>query len=196
MIRGENLDLRAIEPEDTERCHRWINDPEVTRTLGMRYPLTLAAERRWVEQERDATREIQLIIMTLDGQPIGTCGLMGMTPIDRSAELGILIGEKGYWGKGYGTDAVLTLCAFGFTQLNLHRIALGVFPFNTRGIACYEKCGFQDEGADRQAIYRHGEYHDILRMGILAEEYREKWPIRWTKIPRSALPNGTPEEPQ
>ena len=93
--------------------------------------------------------------------------------------LGIVIGEKDCWGKGYGTDAMLTLCGFGFTQMNLHRIGLRVFPENQRAVTCYEKCGFEHEGRLREAIFKHGEYRDMLLMSILADEFRDKWPERW-----------------
>ena len=53
MIRGESVVLRALAPEDAQRCYRWINDPEVTKFMNMRFPLSLAAEEKWVAQERD-----------------------------------------------------------------------------------------------------------------------------------------------
>lgn len=178
MIRGEKVVLRALDVADAERCHRWINDREVTHFMGARFPLSLLQERKWLEQERDPSRELALAIDTAEGQHIGNCGLHGIHAIDRSAGLGIVIGEKGYWSKGYGTDAIPTLCGFGFSQMNLHRIALRVFAPNARAIACYEKCGFQHEGRYREATYKHGEYHDLLVMAILAQEFREKWPER------------------
>jgi len=179
MISGEKVVLRALEPEDAELGHRWMNDPEVTRFLSMRFPLSMLQERKWAEQERDPMRDFTVIIETLDGQPIGSCGLHGINAADRCAGLGISIGEKEYWSQGYGTDAMLTLCGFGFTQMNLHRIFLHVLAANARGIRCYEKCGFVHEGRLREAIFRHGSYHDVLAMGILAHEYRDKWPHRW-----------------
>lgn len=179
MIRGEKVLLRAVEEGDAERCHRWINDPEVTQFMSMRFPMSLLQERKWVERERDPNKELSLAIETLDGDHIGNCGLNGISSVDRRAGIGIVIGEKDYWGKGYGTDATLTHCGFGFTQMNLHRIFLHVYEFNTRAICCYEKCGFEHEGCLRQAIFKHGKYNDILVMGILEDEFREKWPERW-----------------
>ena len=180
MIRGEKVILRAIELEDLERCHRWMNDPDVTQFLSTRFPLSLQQERKWIEQERDPMRDLALAIETLEGVHIGNCGLHGIHAVDRSAGLGISIGEKSHWSQGYGTDAMLTLCGFGFGQMNLHRIWLYVFDFNARGIRCYEKCGFQHEGRLREAIFRHGKYRDVLVMGILAEEFQQKWPGRLT----------------
>lgn len=176
MIRGKRVVLRALEPGDAECCHRWMNDPEVTHNLAMRYPLSLPQEQAWVNCDRDPLKDLHLMIELTDGTPIGACGLGGAGNVERSASLGISIGEKEYWGQGYGTDAMLTLCGFGFDQMNLHRIWLHVYPFNPRGIRCYEKCGFQHEGRLREAHFRHGQYHDILVMGLLAGEFRERWP--------------------
>ena len=179
MIVGERVVLRALEPEDAERCKRWINDPEVTHGLMARFPLSLAQERRWVEQERDPTRELHLAIETQHEEHIGNCGLLHVDAVQRSAALGIMIGEKEYWGQGYGSDAVLTLCGFAFRQMNLHRVSLRVLAFNERAAACYRRCGFREEGRLREAVFKHGEYHDVLVMGLLAREHREQWPERW-----------------
>src|SRR6267378_3834328 len=65
---------------------------------------------------------------------------------NRSGELGIALGRRDCWGKGFGTDAVRTLCRWGFAELNLHRVHLKVYEDNPRGIACYEKVGFRQEG--------------------------------------------------
>lgn len=178
MIRGEKVVLRALEATDTERCHAWITDPEVTQFLHMRYPVSLLAEGKWVQQERDPLRELELAVETTAGVHIGNCALRGAGSVDRAAELGIVIGDKAHWGQGYGADTVLTLCGFGFNEMNLHRIFLHVYQFNPRAIACYVKCGFQHEGRLREAFFRKGAYHDILVMGILEDEFRAKWPER------------------
>src|SRR5437879_9941124 len=66
------------------------------------------------------------------------------------SELGIWITEP-LWNRGYGTDAVRTLCRFGFREMNLHRISLHVYDFNPRGVMVYEKVGFREEGRLRRS---------------------------------------------
>ncbi len=179
MIRGEKVVLRAIEATDLERMHQWVNDCEVIQFLTMRFPASLAQERGWVEAERNPMHQLELASETLEGGVhIGSCGLGPNDGPDRCSGLGIMIGDKEYWGKGYGTDAMLALCGFGFGEMNLHRIYLHVYDHNERGIRCYEKCGFQHEGRLREALFRGGEYHDVLVMGILADEFRAKFPER------------------
>ncbi|MEN6302626.1 MAG: GNAT family protein [Armatimonadia bacterium] len=179
MIRGDKVALRALEETDLEALHQWMNDLEVTKYLGMRFPVSLSDERRWLETEHDPLKELHLAIETHEGKLIGSCGLVSINHLNGWAILGISIGDKEYWNGGYGTDAMLTLCGFGFNQCNLHRIQLDVFAENARAIRCYEKVGFVHEGRRREAIFRHGRYQDLIVMGLLAEEYREKWPERW-----------------
>lgn len=178
MIHGEKVILRALEPSDATLLHKWMNDPDVTRYLGMRFPMTLAQEQEWASKDRDPKTDLALAIETLDGQFIGSCGLGQFSAINRSASLGISIGDGDYRKKGYGTDVMVTLCAFGFAQMNLNRIELQVFEENAGAVRCYEKVGFQHVGRLREAVFKHGRYHYLLVMDILEREFREKWPER------------------
>ena len=85
--------------------------------------------------------------------------------------MGIVIGEKEYWSKGYGTDTVRALLRFAFEQMNLNRVELGTFDFNERAQACYRKCGFVEEGRRREDRFIDGRYHDLVIMGILRREW-------------------------
>lgn len=177
MLSGRLVHLRALEMGDLERCLGWINDPEVTRYLGSaaRYPISRADEEAWLSQAVHKTRppEIVLAIDTLDEERhIGTIALSAIDGADRKASLGIMIGEKDCWSRGFGTDAILTLLRFAFGELNLNRVWLEVHEDNQRGIACYRKCGFIEEGRLRQDRYRAGQYVDTLVMGVLAAELR------------------------
>lgn len=174
MIEGMLVNLRAREASDLDRMYRWINDREVTRFLGMRYPISLAAEEAWVNNNVSAPGSygnVRFAIETKDGVHIGTVNFHQTLPEDRRASLGIMIGEKEYWSKGYGTDAMRTLLRFGFEEMNLHRIELTVHAGNERALACYRKCGFVEEVRLRQHRYAQGAYHDTLWMGILREEW-------------------------
>jgi RimJ/RimL family protein N-acetyltransferase len=110
-------------------------------------------------------------IETKGGVHIGSIGLHYVIPENRKAHLGIMIGDKAHWSRGYGTDAMLTLLRFGFDEMNLHRIDLSVDADNAGAIACYRKCGFVEEGRLRRQRYVRGAYIDQLWMGILREEF-------------------------
>jgi RimJ/RimL family protein N-acetyltransferase len=175
MLEGELVRLRALEPDDLERCYRWLNDGEVTRFIETgRYPLSMAQERDWLDNAMKngaSFSSLLLAIETKDGVHIGNAGLHQASPEHRRAYLGIAIGEKEYWSKGYGTDTVRTLLRFAFQQMNLNRVELGTFDFNERAQACYRKCGFVEEGRRREDRYIDGRYCDLLIMGILRREW-------------------------
>ena len=172
-IRGELVALRTLEESDIPLLKHWINDPEVTETLAARYPFSTATEQQWYEKNTAPGFERALfIIVTGDGGiPIGSCDLTLGLAENRDAELGIMIGEKSYWNRGYGTDAVRTLVRFAFEEMNLNRIQLEVFDFNARAIRAYEKVGFQREGTLREAHYQRGAYLDVELMSILRRDW-------------------------
>jgi RimJ/RimL family protein N-acetyltransferase len=173
MIVGARVRLRALEPADLDRCMRWINDPETIEHLSIREPISSVSEIQFLQRSSansDPNSRV-FAIETSDGVPIGNTGLHHIHWQDRNAELGILIGEKDYWSKGYGTDAIRTLLRFAFEELNLHRVGLIVDEDNPRAIRCYEKCGFRREGTMRDAVYRGGRYKAQHIMGVLADEF-------------------------
>ena len=178
MLEGRIVNLRATESTDLERAYTWINDREVTRFLAHRYPHSQADERRWLEQgpADPFVDGVRLAIETKDGVHIGNINLHRLSADDRKASLGIMIGDKAYWSNGCGTDAVVTLLRFAFGEMNLNRVALHVFEFNERAIACYEKCGFRWEGRLREHYYGEGRYWDVYVMGILREELARSGP--------------------
>ncbi|MBC7262948.1 MAG: GNAT family N-acetyltransferase [Chloroflexi bacterium] len=171
MIVGKKVRLRAIERSDIPTFVRWFNDREVTRYLNRHEPMSMAEEERWFERQVEHPDGIIYAIETMDGIHIGNIGLHGINWKNRSATLGIIIGEKDYWGQGYGSDAIRTLLSVAFEEMNLNRVELVAFDFNARAIRCYEKCGFTVEGREREVLFREGKYHDQLRMSILQREF-------------------------
>ena len=175
MIVGEKVRLRPIERDDLHRFVEWFGDPDVRRHLALFLPFSLAQEERWFENlldrlERQA--DVLLAIETADGVHVGNIGLHAINWKDRNAELGIAIGDKAYWDQGYGTDAICTLLGLAFRDMNLHRIFLRVDADNARGIRCYEKAGFRQEGTSREAVFKGGRYHDQYVMSILESEFK------------------------
>jgi RimJ/RimL family protein N-acetyltransferase len=172
MIRGEKVRLRALDEDDLELWWRWCNDWEVGRWMINRYPSPKSDERDDIREMMKSEPDHKVFaIETHEGDLIGGCDLTHISWEDRRAQLGLAIGEKGYWGKGYGTDATWTLVRFGFEEMNLNRVQLFVYADNVRAIRCYEKLGFVHEGVLRCNVYRDGEYIDAVAMSMLREEY-------------------------
>ena len=105
-----------------------------------------------------------------DGKYIGNCGLFHFDETARNCELGIGIGDKAYWGRGYGREAIGLLLDYGFRLRNLHRIWLSTSTGNERALRCYRACGFVEEGRLRQHNWRDGHYEDSVLMGLLRDE--------------------------
>lgn len=167
MIKGKKVNLRALEKEDIQKTIKWINDPEVTKYLSIVFPISLAEEEKWFEYYLKRKDDRIFAIETKDGTHIGNIGLHKIDWLNRKVMLGILIGEKEYWNKGYGTDAVKTAVKFAFEEMNIHKVYLCVMDFNERAVKIYEKCGFTREGVSRDDVYRNGKYHDMIWMSVL-----------------------------
>lgn len=137
--------LRPIRMSDAERCFTWVNDPEVARYLGLtQAPATVAEEKAWIGKvlgEKDQQRVF--VIEDEEGRGIGTCGLRGIDREAGYALLGIVIGERRRWDRGYGTAATRALVGYAFGELGLGEVRLSCHPSNRRAVRCYEKAGFE-----------------------------------------------------
>jgi RimJ/RimL family protein N-acetyltransferase len=163
--------LRSVEMEDAERYFPWINDPDVTEHLQLRYPISRASQRAWTESASTSYELARFAVEVIeDGAHIGTVDLRPSRPESRCAELGIMIGDKTRWGGGYGTDTMRTVCRFGFEEMNLHRIELDVYEENERAVKVYERVGFKHSGRRREAVYQRGHYQDVILMDLLEGE--------------------------
>jgi [ribosomal protein S5]-alanine N-acetyltransferase len=175
FIPGERCHLRPLTRADLEgNWSHWLNDPEVTRYMFRgALPASAESNEEFYESVRDSPNDLVLAIQAAeDDVHVGNVGLHRIDWVNRSAEFGILIGEKDYWGRGIGSEATANIVRHGFEQLNLHRIWLGVFADHESAVKVYERIGFQKEGTLREAILRDGETKDQLIMGLLAREFR------------------------
>ena len=178
MLKGEKVILRPVKRSDISHFLKWFNDPEVIQYLNMYLPMTEMAEEKWIEDLATRGRagtDAHFVIEAMDGDgntPIGTIGLHGISPKDHGALFGIAIGEKDYWSKGYGTEATWLLLDYGFRQLNLHRIWSAAFVFNERSIKLHKRVGFREEGRQREAMFKNGDFHDIVEFGLLRDEWK------------------------
>jgi RimJ/RimL family protein N-acetyltransferase len=178
MLKGKLVLLRPVQRTDVNYFLKWFNDPEVTQYLGMYLPMTEMAEQKYIEElgtSRAAT-DAPFVVEAVDGdksKPIGSIGLHRIKPKDHSATLGIAIGDKQYWSKGYGTEAARLIIKYGFEQVNLHRISSSAWSFNERSLRLHLKVGFREEGRRREAVYKNGAYHDEVMFGLLREEWEK-----------------------
>lgn len=173
LFNSQLVRLAAPNPDaDAEIVARWSQDTEYHR-LGdddWAYPQSVKQAREWLE--RDSDRRFPFLIRTRsDDRLIGDIGLWIESWAHGEAWVGIGIGERDYWGHGYGTDAMRLILRFAFAELNLERVSLGVYAYNSRAIRSYEKAGFRREGVVRGECRRDGQRWDSVFMGILRDEW-------------------------
>ncbi len=175
FLETERLYLRPHEPEDAERVYVWFNDPEIMRLIGEVYPLSKVEAKERLEEWARAKNPVSLSIVAREGDVlIGTAGLLKIDSVHRRGELAIVIGEKAYWSKGYGTEAIKTLLNYGFSRLNLNMVYLGTIDLNERAIKAYEKVGFAHDGVIREKYLIDGKYCNCIMMSILKREWEKK----------------------
>ena len=152
--------------------YKWRNVPEVAifdQSAFLR-PMSFEEVASWA----DIMVQGLSFMVYNDKTPIGFCAFMHLDQRNRHAELAIVIGNKDYWSKGFGSLIMEQVLEWGFEGLNLNRLYLHVFEFNERAIGLYEKMGFILEGRKRAMLYRRGKYQDLLVYGLMKDEYKKK----------------------
>lgn len=187
FLKGKKVVLRPLEKEDLERCRRWINDPDVRYFLKHLSPYTAEDEEEWFEKARKDRNAVHLAIVAAgQDEPahIGNIGLMRISWKDGTAVTGTVIGEKEYWGKGYGTEAKMLLLEHAFHELGLRKINSSVWEFNDRSLRYSDKCGYKEEGRRRKQMLRGGQYRDEVLLAV----FREEWEALWERDKTKYLP--------
>lgn len=187
-LAGQKCYLAPCRPEDAQKWAAWETDLEVALPLGDEAYTPSSPEKAedWLREALKRQDHIFSIVDLATQDVIGRCLLFSINLVDRTAMLGIVIGEKSYWGKGYGQEAMRLLADYAFNLLNLNSLMLGVFAFNTRAIQCYRQVGFKEIGVRRQARLIGGKKYDALLMDLLAEEFESPYVSRY--LPAEAAP--------
>lgn len=173
-ILGEKVAFGPLRKDLLTLYQRWINDFDALRNLGDYTPKTMESETKWYEEWSTSKKVISFTVYALpEVEPIGSTSLMDIDHRNRTAEFGILIGEAGYRGKGYGTETTRLMLDYAFSSANLHNVMLTVFEFNAAGIRAYERAGFKEYGRRRQSHFANGKYWDIICMDCLSTEFEK-----------------------
>lgn len=171
-LTGQKVKIRNLKRPDLPLLVKWKNDPEIADLVrGGPINTSFEIENRRFDRGLNEHDTVRLIVETIDGKPIGFISVSEIDKENQKAEIGMLIGERDFWGQGYGSDSLITLLMHLFVELGFNRIGLEVFEYNTRAKRAYEKIGFKVEGIQRQGLYRNNRYHDIFLMGILKEDF-------------------------
>lgn len=163
MILGEKIILGPFE-KDMKKFLKWINDSEIINNISIFRPIAEINEEEWYNQTIKDENIICFAIKIKETNEFIGDVMLQLNWKDRFAILGILIGEKNYWNKGFGTETVELATKYAFETLNLHRVELSVYSFNERAKRCYIKAGFIEEGIKKEAYFVNGKYWDVIMM--------------------------------
>jgi RimJ/RimL family protein N-acetyltransferase len=184
MLRGKRVLLRAFTRDDLARLAAFNNDVEVELAGGGDPPFPQSLERLQAEFDRNAGnggRDGMQFAIETQGKFIGQCALFNVDQVGMTCELGITIGDKEYWGHGYGRETVQILLYYAFTLQNFRKVWLKVLGRNERAQRSYAACGFTEEGRLRAQVWSGGEYDDLVHMGILRVEWERLMNSRETQ---------------
>lgn len=173
--KSKRIELRPVFESDVPLLVKWINDPEVTQFLASYLPMMEEDEREWVKSLRNRRDRNVVFMMVVDGKPIGTMGIHNIDFRQGTAVTGAMIGEKEYWGKGYGTEAKMLVLEYAFHTLNLRKICSNVIAFNDRSVKYSHKCGYIEEGRRKAQFYARGKYWDEVWLAVFRPDWEPLW---------------------
>ncbi|MGL5955853.1 MAG: GNAT family N-acetyltransferase [Brevinema sp.] len=170
MYYGEKIILRAYQDSDLEIAYKLIENFEIKSMLiaDTIFPCSLEDQKEFIKNATN--KPCYHFAVELDGEYIGGCGINAYDSKTQTATLGIWIAQP-YQGQGHGFDTLKTFCTFLFDEMNVRKIKLNYFAFNTKAHNFYTKLGFKEEGILRKEIFRFGQFHDIHLMGMFREEF-------------------------
>lgn len=176
MPEGKRVRLRALTPADVPRWASWFNDAAVTAAMNKgAFPVTEAQQTEFLGRISASPTDIQFAVVSKDDDTlVGTIGIHKIDWIHRHASISVVIGERQYWGRGLGTEAVGLVVRHAFTKLNLHRLTAGMWAPNEGSRHCFEQNGFRREGTLRESFSYEGRYVDEYVYGLLQQEWEAR----------------------
>ncbi len=175
FLSGNRVDLCVLDPQaDMSTYESWINDQETTRYLmAGKYPLTQKGIRQFIKQFKNSKEILLGIFLKRDRRYIGNIALRLIDERNRSADIGLMIGDADSRGQGFGAEALRLIVEHAFFCLNLHRVMAGIVESNVPSVRLFERLGFQKEGMLREYFYVNGKHESFLLYGLLRPEYKK-----------------------
>lgn len=154
--------LRLHEWEDIDIWMEWMNDPEVMQHIVLDPPFSREDEEGFYRSSKANLHMLPLSILDRKTKkPIGTTALTLEAFNSKSADFGILIGDKDFWGQGLCQEILDALCKIAFEQMGLERLSLRVFQEHIAAQKCYERCGFVRVGSGTNVIVKKDGPHSV-----------------------------------
>lgn len=170
---GGRIYLRGIGLADvTDDYYNWMNDEEVIQFLEARFSSkSLEAIRAFVDNANNDPDTVLFAICLKDkGLHIGNVKIGRINRTHQNAEISIMIGEKKYWGKGYGAEAIRLMANYAFSVLNLNKLTAECYANNLGSFNAFKKAGFKEEGVRKSHYSYKGNYVDAYVLGLICSE--------------------------
>lgn len=173
MITGKNVILRPIEEKDLEFCQTLYNDPHIRQmAVGWDFPASMEQQKKWFQSLSQSRNSLRLMVASKEGDLLGMTGLWDIDWHNRNALTAIKLKVEGIKGKGFGRDAIMTINAYAFFEVGLHRLWGSILDYNVPSFKSYvEKSGWKTEGVLREHVFRNGVFHDLYYVACLKEDF-------------------------
>ncbi|GAB1476493.1 GNAT family protein [Bacillota bacterium] len=177
MLTGERIYLRLIEERDIPFKVRWVNDPDIRKTLSSEYPVSEESARQLLKNYAlDSSRREFIVCLNEKDFPIGFGGFTNIDVKNSKAETYMVVGQKEYWGKGFAGEIRKLLLEYAFEELGLNRVYSYVMDENEKMISLNKKFGFETEGLLRDCVFVKGKFRNLYVMSILKKDYIKEAP--------------------
>ena len=180
FLRGPRVILRAHTEADLDSWSGWFNDPVLTEGIykGL-FPNTVEKQRRFLSSMYNDEANLQLAIEHEEsGRLIGTIGLHAIDFFHATAAISILIGERDFWRKGFGKEALSLILMHSFEKLCLEKLTSGMYSENIASRKLFASIGFTQEATLRSQVKWRGKRIDVYKYGLLVAEWRAKAAIK------------------
>ncbi|MFB7225851.1 GNAT family N-acetyltransferase [Streptomyces sp. NPDC056227] len=173
---GRRVRLRAIEPDDWTVFARFADD-DGRRVGRLDLPRSAESYRAWAKEqavtECDDDRFRLAVETTATGELVGAVGSHRTGRCSGWFEFDVVIGA-GHRRKGYAAEAVVLLLRFMFAERRYHKCLAAVLAPNEASLALFRRLGFTEEGHLREHVFFAGRHHDLVMMGMLADEFDQR----------------------
>ena len=169
MLKGKTVLLRKLSIEDASAEYlSWLDDYEIVKFLESRHTVhTMESLKDFIFHVNNEYNHCFAIVDISSGKHIGNIKIGNIHPIYKYADVGLIIGNKNFHGKGIATEAIQLCVEFAFKQLKLHRLYAGIYDVNIGSIKAFEKAGFVREGCEKEKYLFEGKRIDGFIYGIV-----------------------------
>lgn len=165
LLESDDIYLRKISISDcNENYLNWMNDSEVNKYLESRFTThSIDSLKDFVNSMNNSENNVLFAIIDKSSDKhIGNIKLGNIHPVHKYADIGLIIGEKNFWGKGIGTKSIQLVTDYAFNKLNLRKVIAGVYEYNIGSIRAFEKCGFKRAYVKKDTYFFEGNYIDAI----------------------------------